>query len=188
MLRIGQTRQQVAAFPSFRLGHRARLAAAVTRRVHRPDCSPQQQSGVVVETCVLTVELVSLVEGGGSQIISVERGRGLGHGDERTGPEHWSDIIARGQHRSHRTERDSGFTKRDRAVRKLHVQFVPQPRRSLGVSNRWEQPMSRFPVPTETVERENREVVCLHNGQLVVLPGGHRAIGQQQRELWRAPA
>jgi hypothetical protein len=48
--------------------------------------------------------------------------------------------------------------------------------------------MSRFPVPTETVERENREVVCLHNGQLVVLPGGHRPIGQQQRELWRAPA
>ena len=73
-------------------------------------------------------------------------------------------------------------------MRKLHVQFMPQPRRSLGVSNRWEEPMRRFPVPTETVKRENREVVCLQDGQLVVLPSGHRSIGQQQRQLWRAPA
>jgi len=110
MFRIGQARQQVAAFPSFRLSHRARVAAAVTRCVHRPDCSPQQQSGVVVETRVLAVELVSLVEGGGSQIISAERGRRLGHGDEGTAPEHWSNIITGGEHRPNRTERGSGFT------------------------------------------------------------------------------
>ena len=110
MLRIGQTSQQVAAFPSFRLGHCARFAAAVTCRIHRPDCSPQQQSGVVVETRVLAVKLVSLVEGRGSQIISAERGRRLGHGDEGTGPEHWSNIIAGGEHRPYRTERGSGFT------------------------------------------------------------------------------
>jgi hypothetical protein len=65
---------------------------------------------------------------------------------------------------------------------------MPQPRWSIGVSNRWEEPMSRFPVSAETVERENREVVCLQNGQLVVLSSGHRPIGQQQRQLWRAPA
>lgn len=110
MLRVSQTRQQVAAFPSFRLGHRARFTAAVTCRIHRPDGSSQQQSGVVIEARVLAVKLISLVEGRGSQIISAERGRRLSHGDEGTAPEHWSNIIASGEHRPDRTKCGSGLT------------------------------------------------------------------------------
>jgi hypothetical protein len=117
MLRIGQAGQQVTAFPSFRLGVRARFATAVARCIHRPDSCPQQQSCVVVEARVLAVELIGLVERGRDQIISAERGRRLGYRDEGAASQHWSDIIARSQHRPHRAERGNGFTQRDRAVR-----------------------------------------------------------------------
>jgi hypothetical protein len=48
--------------------------------------------------------------------------------------------------------------------------------------------VSRLPVPTETVERKNREVVCLQDGRFVILGSGHRPISQQERQLWRSPA
>jgi hypothetical protein len=65
---------------------------------------------------------------------------------------------------------------------------MPQPWWSISISNRWEKSVSRFPVPTETVERKNREVICPQNSHLVVLRGSHRPIGQQERQLWRSPA
>ncbi len=187
VIRIDKPSQQFTALFSLHLSLRARTAATLAGCVCRPGSSPQQQSGVMVEARVLTIELIGLLERGGDELVAAALGQRLNNGDERTAPRYRSDVVSCRQHRTHRAERDSRLTQRDRTVRQLHVQLVPQPRWKVSIVDRRDEAVNCFPVPPETVERKNREVICPQDGHLVTLRSGHRPIGQQERQLGRSP-
>jgi hypothetical protein len=93
--------------------------------VSRPDRSPQQQRSVAIKTRVLAIQLVSFLKRHRHEAVIAKRGSCLSDSYECLSPEYGSNVIPSSQYRIHRAERDSRLPQRSRAMRELHLQFMP---------------------------------------------------------------
>jgi hypothetical protein len=110
MIGIGESSQQLPSLPSLRLSRFRLASATVISRVGRPDRSPQQQRGVVVEARVLAIQLVSFLKRHGDKLSVTERGSCLSDSHERPTSEYGSNVITSRQYRLHSAERGGGLS------------------------------------------------------------------------------